>query len=57
MGEKFYCHRLERLDIKMSGALPEGLTPVERWAVSQHPDTIKLGQLIQGFKLHSGGKP
>jgi hypothetical protein len=52
MGQKYYGHRLERLDTKRSGALPEGFTPEERWAVSQHPDILKIGDLLSGFKPH-----
>lgn len=57
MGQKYYGHRLEDLEIERSGALPEGPHPEGRWAVSQHPDTIKIGALLKGFNPHEGEKP
>lgn len=53
---KYYGHRLERLDIEKSGALPGGLEGFPPPTDPQHPDTISLGQIIQGFKPHKGKK-
>jgi hypothetical protein len=52
MGRKYYGHRLERLDMKTPGAfrvcLGDSLPPTG----TQHPDTIKVGDLIEGFNPH-----
>jgi hypothetical protein len=57
MGEKYYGHRLESLDIETSGALPGGLRGDAPPTDPQHPDTIKVSQLLAGFKPHRGAKP
>ena len=57
MGQKYYGHRLEGLDIEKSGAFSEGLRGDTPPTDPQHPDTVKIGALLKGFKPHKGEKP
>ena len=52
MGRKYYGHHLEDLDIEMPEALSVGHTSEEEAAIRQHPGTLKISHLLNGFKPH-----
>jgi len=50
-GTTYYGHHLEGLDIKMPGAGGVGRETCSL-DFTQTPDTLKVGQLLTGFKPH-----
>lgn len=56
-GHTYYGHALEGLDMKKSGAGGARSPEQAGVALAQTPDTIKVGDLLKGFKPHALDRP